>query len=243
MIMKAYLDNNILVYVENGILKIEDFLSKSGVNYYFSEIHMDELMNGLDNHPELKEKRLRTIEQLCGSNYIEPEVGPFKSGYAEMTPQKAFELSMQFKFLHDHLYNFTKAMRFNRDVILESLVMDKMEVGNYKPSEIFGIINEQMKEHWGYDIEVYLQKQCASNGRTVFSSLFNLLDFVCYRHDKNHAARLYDSSHAYFGQYCDVLVTNDKRMTIKTEAVYSYLGIKSRVLTADEYLEMNITNA
>ena len=94
MIMKAYLDNNIIVYIENGLLKIEDFISKTDVNYYFSEIHMDELMNGLDNHPALQIKRLRTIEQLCGSNYIEPEVGPFKGGLVEMTPQKAFELAM-----------------------------------------------------------------------------------------------------------------------------------------------------
>ena len=130
-------------------------------------------------------------------------------------------------------------MRFNRDAILDSLVLDKKEVGNYKPTEIFGIIKGRMKEHWGYGIEVYLQKLFASEGRTVFSSLFYLLDVVCYRHDKDHAARLYDSSHAFFGQYCDFLVTNDKRMTTKTEAVYSYLGVRSKVLTADEFLLMN----
>lgn len=164
--------------------------------------------NGLDKHPELKDIRLHTIETLCGSNYIAPDVGPFEGGIEAKTPQSIFEISMLYKRMHDELYRFSNAMRINREAFLEGL---------------------------------YLEKSVATTGRTVFSSLFNLLDFVCYWHDKNHAARLYDSSHAYFAQYCDVLVSNDKRMRIKTEAVYSYLGIGTRVCTADEFLKGVIT--
>ena len=236
--MRVYLDNNILVDIEDGVFTLEVFKRTLNVEYYFSEVHMDELMNGLEKHPELKDIRLQTIDALCGSNYISPDLGSYmKGGFEVMSPQRAFELSYQFKNIHDKLYNYTKAMQYDRDKMLDSLVMEKKEVGNYKPSEIFKVIDERMMEYWGYDISTYLKMQGASIGRTVYSSLFNLLDFVCYRHDKDHAARLYDSSHAYFGQYCDFLVTNDKRMKTKTEAVYSYLSKTTKVLTADEYLE------
>ena len=129
-------------------------------------------------------------------------------------------------------------MRVDRDGFLSTLELNKNEVGNIKHSDIIKQIDEKMKEHWGYGVGIYLEKQCASTKRTVFSSLFNLLDFVCYRHDKSHTARLYDSSHACFAQMCDILVTNDKRMKIKTEAVYSYLGINTKVQTAEEFLNL-----
>ena len=70
----------------------------------------------------------------------------------------------------------------------------------------------------------------ATTGRTAFSTLNYLMDFVCYWRDTSSVARLYDSSHAYFAHFCDILVTNDKRMRIKTEAVFSYYGISTKVL-------------
>ena len=54
----------------------------------------------------------------------------------------------------------------------------------------------------------------------------------------NHSdvARLYDSSHAYFAQLCDVLVTNDMKMGMKVKAVYSFLNVKTMVMSANEFL-------
>ena len=77
-------------------------------------------------------------------------------------------------------------------------------------------------------------------GRTVFGTLFNLLDYVCYYKDKqtNHSdiARLYDASHAYCAQLCDYFVSQDKRMRYKTEAVYCYLGIKTVTISPKDYI-------
>lgn len=234
--MKVYLDNNVLVDIETGKYQLDSFLSKPLAEYYYSEVHMDELMNGLEKHPELKVIRLKTLERLCGLNYILP--GVFDSGIEmnNRTPQSAFELSMQFKFLHDHLYQYTNSMNFDRDTILESLKLEKKEVGNYKADEILHVIEEKMVANWGYGIATYLEMQVASFDRTKYNALFNLLDFVCYWKDSSHTARLYDASHAYFAECCDVLVTNDKRMKYKTEAVYSYLGKDTRVMKADVFL-------
>lgn len=99
---------------------------------------------------------------------------------------------------------------------------------NNSPAKILNVLDERMQEHWGYGIEVYLRKQEADQNRTRYNTLFNLLDFVYYWRDESHTARLYDASHAYFAQICDFLVSNDKRMRIKSEAVYSYLGVKPR---------------
>lgn len=236
--MRVYLDNNILVNVENNSLEIDSFIKNPLVDYYYSETHIDELINGLEKHPELKETRLQTLGLICGTNYIEPDVGPFKARITEMTPQCAFDLSMRFKFSHDQLYELSNSMHINRDEFLRGVNMKKTVIGNYKPSEIFGILENKLNEYWGYGIDLYLKKSLSTTGRTVFSSLFNLLDFFCYWHDDDSAARFYDSSHAYFAQFCDVLVSDDRRMKIKTEAVYWYLDIKTKVCSADDYLTM-----
>ena len=234
--MRLYLDNNILIYIENGKYELSQFLSVSDAEYYYSEIHMDELMNGLDIYPELKDIRLKTIGELCGSKYIVPDVAGVKMEIEERLPQSAFNLSMRFKFIHDQIYLFSKSMKIEREVFLKGLKMNRLDVNNYKPTEILPLLDIKMKENWGYGIKEHLEKSVANTGRTVFLTLFNLLDFVCYWHDEDHAARLYDSSHAYFAQLCDVLVSNDRRMKIKSEAVYSYLGIETKVVTADEFL-------
>lgn len=234
--MRVYLDNNVLVDIEEGVLSLSDFCSKSQSAYFFSEVHMDELMNGLETHPELKGIRLKTLGELCRKNYILPGVFSQDLEIEERDVQSAYDLSLRFKFLHDQIYQFTKSMKFDRDAILNSLVLEKKEVGNYKPEEVLGLINEKMNARWGYDIPTYLKMQDALFGRTEYNALFNLLDFVCYWRDKSHVARLYDASHAYFAQKCDVLVSNDKRMRYKAAAVYSYFGVNTKVVSAGEFL-------
>lgn len=48
-------------------------------------------------------------------------------------------------------------------------------------------------------------------------------------------ARLYDASHAYSAQICDVLVSNDRKMRYKIKAIYSFLGVKTIVLSTQEF--------
>ena len=77
-------------------------------------------------------------------------------------------------------------------------------------------------------------------GQSIYHTLIQLIDMANYWGDKktNHSnvARLYDAAHAYFAQICDVLITNDKKMIMKVRAVYSFLGVKTKVMTAEEFL-------
>lgn len=77
-------------------------------------------------------------------------------------------------------------------------------------------------------------------GRSLYCTLFNLLDFACFHKDKptahSNIARMHDASHAYYAQLCDVFVSDDKKMRYKTEAVYNYLGIQTRVMSGKEFL-------
>ena len=235
IVRKVYLDNNVLIDIESNKYQFEDFVDLPNVEYYYSEAHIGELLNGTGKHPELKNVRLQTIERLCCSRYIAPDVANYVMEIEERAPLDIFELYSSAKPLHDAI-NKAASMNVNREGILTELSLNKVEVGNIKTEDIFNAIEQMMQRRLGFGIKEYINMGICNSGRTIFSTLFNLLDSVCYWRDKNDVARFYDSSHAYFAQLCDVLVTNDKKMRVKSKAVYSYLGINTNVYSVDDFL-------
>ena len=70
IIMRAYIDNNVLISIEEDNYCLKDF-KIPGVEYYFSNAHIRELLNGVDKSIQgLKERRLLTIKSVSGSKYL-----------------------------------------------------------------------------------------------------------------------------------------------------------------------------
>ena len=68
--MKVYLDNNVLVDIEGGKYSADTFLSIPDVSYYYSDAHMNELLEAKGNPKVSQEGRLGLITKLCGRNNI-----------------------------------------------------------------------------------------------------------------------------------------------------------------------------
>ena len=85
-------------------------------------------------------------------------------------------------------------------------------------------------------IELTLQQNNQNSDLTKFISYYLAYDFMGFKQDKGHDLRntSTDAKHAYYGSYCDILVTNDKRMTEKTKAVYKDLSISTKVISTNE---------
>ncbi|HLO96629.1 MAG TPA: hypothetical protein VK195_20145 [Burkholderiaceae bacterium] len=66
----------------------------------------------------------------------------------------------------------------------------------------------------------------------------NLLEKIgYYREARDRSrARLHDVSHIIYAAYCDTLVTADKKLAKKAQAIYSLLGIRTRVLSDKEFV-------
>lgn len=239
--MRVYLDNNVLIDIEEHNYCLEDFLLISGVEYYYSNAHIGELLNGVDKSiSKLKERRLSTINAVCGDKYLFQD-NPFVIRYARCKPEHVYENLSQIDFIRRDINELASSFTPNRVGIMKELQWDVKKVGNFSPEDIFDAIDKEYRSS-GYHcgIKEYLLLSEAYTEKTIYSSLFNLLDMVGYRKDKNNVARLYDASHAYYAQKCDVLVSNDARMRVKAEAVYHYRNAHTRVMNADEFLEMNI---
>ena len=68
--MKVYPDNNVLVDIEGGKYSVEMFMSISDVVYYYSDAHMNELLEAKGNPKVSQKGRLGLISKLCGCNNI-----------------------------------------------------------------------------------------------------------------------------------------------------------------------------
>lgn len=234
---KVYLDNNVYVDIEMNNLKIEQFGSKKDCSYFFSDAHLCELLEAKGNHRVSQEGRLALISKLCGRNNI--LTGGFdKPEFFEKEPIEMYRLC-------DNPLRKYIAQEVNTDdglflELRERLGFDSAVFNNESPEMVLGIIDDRVKRIFDIDLLTYLGRTGAFGGKPLYHTLFNLIDSANYWGDKKTAhsnvARLYDAAHAYFAQVCDMLVTKDKRMRAKTKAVYSFLGVKTEVLSVDEFL-------
>ena len=71
----------------------------------------------------------------------------------------------------------------------------------------------------------------------IFLSTYVLLDLLGFHSDKLSKpgstidSVLTDAQHAYLASYCDCLITGDHRLSSKAKALYSELGVSTRVLS------------
>lgn len=234
---RVYLDNNILVNIESGSYRIDSFVEPTQLLYYYSDAHLNELLEAKGNQKVSQEGRLELISKLCGKNYI-------CSGAITVPEFLEKDCREMYKLADNPLRTFINQV-VSRGVdsvgmIRKTLGFESKDFNNEKAENVLDIIDGRMKEKLGIALLDYLYRIDAV-GRALYGTLMNIVDMANYwgdlKTDHSEVARLSDASHAYSAQICDVLVTNDKRMRAKVKAVYSFLGVKTEVVSGREYLE------
>lgn len=73
----------------------------------------------------------------------------------------------------------------------------------------------------------------------TIEKIFEFLEVRRYFPDKStqFLSGLHDTTHAIYAAYCDVFVTNDKKLRNKTTAAYTWLGINTLILSPSEFIE------
>lgn len=235
--MKVYLDNNVLVDIEAGKCPVESFLTIPNTDYYYSDAHLNELLEAKGNPKVSQDERLDLISRLCGCNYI-------CSG-AITTPEFLIKDCHQTYQLVDNpmrvfMNQATVVLAESLEKIRDMLGFDSRSFNNEPPGQVLRMIDERMKERLGIGLLAYLY-QTEAYGRALYCTLLNIIDSANYwgdrKTDHSDIARFYDASHAYSAQICDVLVTSDKRMREKVKAIYAFLDIKTHVMDVDEFIK------
>lgn len=230
--MNIYIDNNILIAHEEGKMVLPQ---SESLNYYYSYVHIQELMESGKRFEQLRDKRIRTIIELtsnkCCQNNDNYEV--------ELTTQDpriflyVLQKNATCTFLQERIKE-TARHRFggkDPDTIMKHYGIEKSRINNYTPMEL-------MEEYHDF-IEYYVHSSSDGLLMSAFQSFFNAMDMLGFWQDKrtnrSNLARSYDASHAYFASACDYFVTNDQRTCNKANVLYYYFGMKTKAVSFDDF--------
>lgn len=233
--MKVYLDNNVLVDIEARKYQLEKFCALPDVEYYYSDAHLNELLEAKGNSKVSQEGRLDLITKLCGKHYI-------CSGVTKAPEFMEKDCREMYRFADNPLRAYiSKVASVGVDplgVVREKLGFESKVFNNERPERVLQILDERMVEKLKIGLLEYLY-QTDAYGRALYGALLNIVDIANYwgdvKTEHSEVAKMNDASHAYSAQICDVLVTNDKRMRTKVKAIYSFLGITAQVLSVKDF--------
>jgi len=236
--MRTYLDNNILVSIEDKQIELDSLRTESlnCTEYVYSYAHISELLEANDNSGQLTEKRISTIKNVTNNcycysygNYIEFKVEK---------PQFVIEtMKIHHKFFNS-LRGSVKTFNPNREKLIAALKIDKKRINNYSPTEVIEHFNTLLK------IETPLGFGDMVNiaGSTLHGKIyavFNFLDFLGYwsdrKNSKSNIARYNDASHVFFASSCDCFVSNDLRARNKAKVAFELFNVKTKVYSFEEF--------
>ena len=147
------------------------------------------------------------------------------------------------QFMRDMVMN-PGSYKKHRSLIHEAGFKVESNAGNWKDEEAVDKINSFLKSN-GIEIEFNDYVMQSFHGRQVsanefFTAAYCILDMLGFHSDTLHKPNstvrsvTTDARHAYFAGFCDWFVTADKRLSRKAKALYSHLGVSTRVMTPEE---------
>jgi hypothetical protein len=132
---------------------------------------------------------------------------------------------------------------------LRKVILDHFPTqGINDAKDVFGYLDSQMLNSVFKDsYESTLSEDQKGTGENrnfcaydKFIDSYSKLDLYGYRPDEKFNNMLTDAQHAYYGSFCDVLVSNDKKLRGKCEAIYREFKISTLIADPNQ-LEQSIS--
>jgi hypothetical protein len=249
--MNIYLDNNIIIDIEDGKYTKEELLFKIGhpqSKIFFSSVHLTEAdeMTGNDKVQKMA-TRCYTITNITSNNYIHLDANTHISHKQIVTPE---EILKRQKYWCNNLSSGTlqKAELANvtqeqRVAFRESLGIDPKEINNYSAKEVVEQF-ENNKDKFGnmslpelINTAAMIRLKRPATIATKIVGTFEMLDLIGYWKDvyttKSDFARAQDSQHCLAASVCDYFVSNDKRTRNKAKVVFDIFDINTKVVDSN----------
>jgi len=236
--MKVYLDNNIIISIEENEIKLSDLKNYFGadVEFVYSYIHIQELLEAGLRFEELKVKRLETIRKITKSKLINPHLLDRENEFifTHQDPELMLGKVQATQFINDKLKSLTSINdKHHGDRLVKALNIDISRLNNYPIDEVINIIDRAFRSNLNIELDMYITLTGLLLHEQI-CSIVNLLDLIGFWKDKktskSNMARLYDASHAYFAAGCQYFVSNDTRCILKTKVAYNILNIGTQII-------------
>lgn len=251
-IMTVYLDNNIIVSIENGeytLHQIKALLPETKTRFFYSSAHIFEVEsfqgNSIISKEDLLAKRFETVRTIFKNNYLYLELNGNKLTHIIEDPQEVYDTITLVPFgivaMKGFMNMFSKEQK---EEIRQQLGIEIQKINNYSATEVIDHLNTKLT-NWGtnhsflemieHSIKLYPDgKKFGLHNRIM--AVFELLDMFGYWKDKetetSNYARLWDADHSFFASYCDYFISDDKRTRNKASVVYSIYNKKTEILSS-----------
>jgi len=236
--MRVYLDNNIVISIEEKKIEISDLRKHFGMNsdFVYSYIHIQELLEAGTGFESLKDKRLQSIRNITQSRHIVPQLQSLVNEFFILNEDPALVLSriQPYQFINREVKGEVQVVDNYRERLVQALGIDIKRLNNYSVDEVIKQINDALNSNLYFDLRTLIDCMGLHLHAQIYS-IFNMLDMIGYWKDektiRSNMARVYDSSHAYFAAGCDYFVSNDKRCRAKAKVAYHLKDIKTEVIS------------
>jgi hypothetical protein len=249
--MKIYLDNNIVVAIENKEYSIADLkrlFPSENLKFFYSGGHIFEIeaFEGSSNisKADLTRKRVETIRSIFNKNYLSVEAINDKILLLEKDPKEVLEL------IQPSLVEINKQKKLitlffskdEKDNLRKQFGADILKISNYSPSAITGYLNSMLLDmdinsEFSYLVRSVVEDKSQLKLNMKIVLLFEILDLFGYYKDKqtpsSNFARVCDAHHAFVSSYCDYIVSDDNRMRMKTQVAFSLYKISTKIIASD----------
>jgi hypothetical protein len=268
-----YLDNNILIDIYERTLEhvsgpLLSLVCDRRLTCPFSAEMVDEFAVPLPVADAMK--RLGFLAHLSEEHYFENSAGDI--GFTKRNPfdlydmlkeqhvGRAFKAELPTLVTFENLEESRKQLGLSRDSMRDKPLDAAIESINaaifqYAEDDCRPGLPRNLSELAVMSKEIYQSKQISQNQVAIkgvveqipIVMLFSLLDSLGYGSDKKSiyqkGSQYSDGSHCFCASHYDFLVTRDKGMRTKGEAVYQILGIETKVIGPCEFEELVISMA
>jgi len=249
--MTVYLDNNVLIDIEENILSINDLINVIDKNihtFYYSASHIQEAneIKGENNEiiNQRLSKRFDTISKVTNNNYLYIDLHSNDLIKICEKPFVVYQTINEVPFSQQAMKSMINMVSEDQKEAFRNLLnIDMLSINNYSPAEVIEHINSKSDLMGGFTFlglienSINLHPQGKDFGlHNRIAAVFELLDIIGYWKDKfnekSNYARLWDSSHTHFSSSCDYFISNDKRTRNKAKVVFEIYGIRTKVLSS-----------
>lgn len=248
-IMKVYFDQQIWALLENGSLD-EAIINRAAeqlqYEYYLSVAHLEELHNSEKKETDDKKGITERLEIFMKKHSVPGVIKEtegcvkFHSGEEEYIIARntvwKYDTMDDVQILSDIGLSEQKNNGIDPKNLFEGRKYDP--VTEYKDVWEIQSVKQLLRNYGVENVKYQPLKGNFLELNTKMTLVFEVLADAGYKRDKNkklHNSGAYDIQHAIRATYCDMFVTNDKKLESKYKAVAYYMEIPIEILSFEEF--------